>query len=186
MGDRRAALGLVAGLAEAEGVAVLAGGAGFGPTGRYAELLGADAWDSDPGSAARRLDDWLHEAPVRRPLDPPDDEQLLLEASRPGLVEGGLHRLTSQSPIAIDAVAVSDALDMAVAAIESASLVGGSELLLACAPMLERALPPGLSEAFPVHRMLEGFLPELRKRSPRAAAIVETTLPAVIGRHASG
>ncbi|MDT0431848.1 MULTISPECIES: cobalamin B12-binding domain-containing protein [Streptomyces] len=40
---------------QAVGVAVLAGGAAFGPDGRYARLLGADAWAPDARSAARRL-----------------------------------------------------------------------------------------------------------------------------------
>ena len=39
----------------ATGVPVIAGGAGFGPDGRYAHLLGADAWAADARSAAERL-----------------------------------------------------------------------------------------------------------------------------------
>lgn len=40
---------------QAAGVAVLAGGAAFGPEGRYAYLLGADAWAPDARSAAQTL-----------------------------------------------------------------------------------------------------------------------------------
>ncbi|MFW6205283.1 MAG: cobalamin B12-binding domain-containing protein [Actinomycetota bacterium] len=39
------------------GVPVLAGGAAFGPDGRYARLLGADAWAPDARAAADRLAD---------------------------------------------------------------------------------------------------------------------------------
>ncbi|WP_241524786.1 cobalamin B12-binding domain-containing protein [Streptomyces barkulensis] len=39
----------------AAGVPVLAGGAGFGPDGRYARLLGADAWAGSARGAAERL-----------------------------------------------------------------------------------------------------------------------------------
>ncbi|MGK5446278.1 cobalamin B12-binding domain-containing protein [Streptomyces radiopugnans] len=39
----------------AAGVPVLAGGAGFGPGGRYARLLGADAWAGSARGAAERL-----------------------------------------------------------------------------------------------------------------------------------
>ncbi|MFE6165788.1 B12-binding domain-containing protein [Streptomyces sp. NPDC056486] len=40
---------------QAVGVPVLAGGAAFGPDGRYARLLGADAWAPDARAAADRL-----------------------------------------------------------------------------------------------------------------------------------
>ena len=40
---------------QAVGVPVLAGGAGFGADGRYARLLGADAWAPTAGAAADRL-----------------------------------------------------------------------------------------------------------------------------------
>ncbi|RKE17375.1 B12-binding domain-containing protein [Streptomyces sp. TLI_171] len=41
--------------AQAAGVPVIAGGAAFGPDGRYARLLGADAWAADARGAAERL-----------------------------------------------------------------------------------------------------------------------------------
>ena len=169
-----------------EGVAVLVGGAGFGPDGRYAGSVGADAWDADPVWGVRRLDGWLEEPPpARSALAPPDDEQMVLEASRPGLVAQALHRMTSHLPDGFDVATVCDALDMTVAAVEAASLVGAAELLQDCTPMLERALPSGVSESFPIRRILEGFVPELRRRSPRAAALVEATLPAVNRHHRS-
>jgi methanogenic corrinoid protein MtbC1 len=40
---------------QAAGVPVLAGGGGFGPGGRYARLLGADAWAGSARAAAERL-----------------------------------------------------------------------------------------------------------------------------------
>lgn len=40
---------------QAAGVFVLAGGSAFGPEGRYAQLLGADAWAPDARAAAERL-----------------------------------------------------------------------------------------------------------------------------------
>ncbi|GAA1912171.1 cobalamin B12-binding domain-containing protein [Streptomyces durmitorensis] len=48
---------------QAIGVPVLAGGAAFGPDGKYARLLGADAWAPDARAAADRL----ARAPLRRP-----------------------------------------------------------------------------------------------------------------------
>ncbi|XMN05392.1 B12-binding domain-containing protein [Streptomyces griseobrunneus] len=44
---------------QAVGVPVLAGGAAFGADGRYARLLGADAWAPDVRAAARRLADGI-------------------------------------------------------------------------------------------------------------------------------
>ncbi|MDX3074049.1 B12-binding domain-containing protein [Streptomyces sp. NPDC088354] len=48
---------------QAIGVPVLVGGAAFGPDGRYAQLLGADAWAPDARTAADRL----AEGPLPRP-----------------------------------------------------------------------------------------------------------------------
>ncbi|WP_327117488.1 cobalamin-dependent protein [Streptomyces sp. NBC_01341] len=44
---------------QAVGVPVLAGGAAFGPDGRYARLLGANAWAPDARTAARQLADGI-------------------------------------------------------------------------------------------------------------------------------
>ncbi|MET7683978.1 B12-binding domain-containing protein [Streptomyces sp. NPDC005423] len=55
---------------QAVGVPVLVGGAAFGPGGRYARLLGADAWAPDARAAADRL----ARSPLPRPR--PDHQQL--------------------------------------------------------------------------------------------------------------
>jgi methanogenic corrinoid protein MtbC1 len=57
---------------QAAGVAVLAGGAAFGRDGRYAYLLGADAWAPDARSAAELLRTGAvhaHLASIRQPID---------------------------------------------------------------------------------------------------------------------
>ncbi|MDX3315408.1 cobalamin B12-binding domain-containing protein [Streptomyces sp. ME03-5684b] len=54
---------------QAVGVPVLVGGAAFGPGGRYAVLLGADAWAPDARAAADRL----AQSPLPRPQ--PDHQQ---------------------------------------------------------------------------------------------------------------
>ncbi|MEW1910012.1 cobalamin B12-binding domain-containing protein [Kitasatospora sp. NPDC085895] len=51
---------------QATGVPVLAGGAAFGPDGRYATALGADAWAPDARAAAELLE----AGPLRRPRGP--------------------------------------------------------------------------------------------------------------------
>ncbi|MEU9802894.1 cobalamin-dependent protein [Streptomyces sp. NPDC051000] len=77
---------------QAAGTPVLVGGAAFGPDGRYARLLGADAWAPDARSAA----DYLARAPLPRPQpahqaidDLPhlsDQEYTLVARTRPQLV----------------------------------------------------------------------------------------------------
>ncbi|MEU8711997.1 MULTISPECIES: B12-binding domain-containing protein [unclassified Streptomyces] len=77
---------------QAVGVPVLVGGAAFGPDGRYARLLGADAWAPDARAAADRL----ARGPLPRPHfdhqqvdDLPhlaDQEYTMVARSRPHLV----------------------------------------------------------------------------------------------------
>ncbi|MEU5824765.1 cobalamin B12-binding domain-containing protein [Streptomyces sp. NPDC047803] len=55
---------------QAIGVPVIVGGAAFGPEGRYAKLMGADAWAPNARAAAERL----ISSPLRPPL--PDHQQL--------------------------------------------------------------------------------------------------------------
>ena len=58
---------------QASGVAVLAGGAGFGVDGRYARLLGADAWAPDARSAATCLRGAFPRVPASPGHQPIDD-----------------------------------------------------------------------------------------------------------------
>ncbi|MEU8228874.1 cobalamin-dependent protein [Actinoplanes sp. NPDC048967] len=82
------------------GVPVIAGGPGFGPEGRWAQRLGADAWAADAESAVRRL---AHEWPP--PIDDPyqtaflgDDEYTHLARHRGELVQTAMTRLTAAYP----------------------------------------------------------------------------------------
>ncbi|MEU4161591.1 cobalamin B12-binding domain-containing protein [Actinoplanes sp. NPDC026670] len=67
------------------GVPVLVGGRGFGPTGRWAHRLGADAWAADAVSAAAVLENW---PPPTLPAGGhlTDDEHTRLAAETPELV----------------------------------------------------------------------------------------------------
>ncbi|MEU5715326.1 cobalamin-dependent protein [Streptomyces sp. NPDC020403] len=90
---------------QAVGVPVLAGGAAFGPDGRYARLLGADAWAPDARSAARLMADGIA-VPVltagRQQIDDlphlGDQEYTLVVRSRPQLVREVLAQLESRFP----------------------------------------------------------------------------------------
>jgi methanogenic corrinoid protein MtbC1 len=84
----------------AAGIPVIAGGRGFGPSGRYAELLGADAWAATGTEAVTRLaSDW----PPAYVADEPDtflgdEEYTHLVRSRPQLIANALDRLPAAYP----------------------------------------------------------------------------------------
>ncbi|MFI7640637.1 B12-binding domain-containing protein [Nonomuraea sp. NPDC049400] len=89
---------------QAAGTPVLAGGAAFGPDGRYARLLGADAWAPDARAAADRL----ASGPLpRRPASAQSDdgppplagrEYATLTNSAPVLVKDAVDELARRVP----------------------------------------------------------------------------------------
>jgi methanogenic corrinoid protein MtbC1 len=81
----------------ASGVPVLAGGAAFGPDGRRAAVLGADAWAPDGPSAVELLAGGIT---VQAHAGPPGgrEEALALAAERPDLVDDAMERLRSRYP----------------------------------------------------------------------------------------
>jgi methanogenic corrinoid protein MtbC1 len=90
---------------QAIGIPVLVGGAAFGPDGRYARLLGADAWAPDARAAARRLDAGLPSltpADGRRQIDDlphlADQEYTLVARTRGQLVKQVLTQLEDRVP----------------------------------------------------------------------------------------
>ncbi|MEU6084662.1 cobalamin-dependent protein [Streptomyces sp. NPDC047108] len=88
---------------QAAGVPVIAGGAAFGPDGRYARLLGADAWASDARAAADRLAEGLHRPSVGHQVadDLPhlkDQEYTMVARSRVRLVRETLQGLQDRFP----------------------------------------------------------------------------------------
>ena len=84
----------------AAGVPVIAGGRGFGPDGRYAERLGADAWAGTAEDAVTRLArDWpppLDDAHETSFLG--DDEYTYVVRERGRLIGTALQRLTAAYP----------------------------------------------------------------------------------------
>ncbi|PJE95263.1 cobalamin-binding protein [Streptomyces carminius] len=88
---------------QAAGVPVLAGGAGFGPDGRWARTLGADVWAPDARSAAERLAAGLPSPRVADPADrerpvPPDHEHAQVGRARSQLVAEVLRELPERFP----------------------------------------------------------------------------------------
>lgn len=90
---------------QAAGVPVIVGGAAFGPDGRYAELLGADAWAPHARAAADRLAASPLPAPQRPHAQPFDDlphlsdqEYTLVTRSATRLVAAVMHGLEERVP----------------------------------------------------------------------------------------
>ncbi|GAA3633744.1 cobalamin-dependent protein [Streptomyces chitinivorans] len=88
----------------AAGVPVLAGGAGFGPDGRYARLLGADAWAGSARDAAERLAAGIAPPPALPPTAEEalphlaDREHALVDEARGRLVDDVMAVLPERFP----------------------------------------------------------------------------------------
>ncbi|WP_433825388.1 cobalamin B12-binding domain-containing protein [Actinoplanes sp. CA-015351] len=87
----------------AAGIPVIAGGAGFGPDGVYAERLGADAWAASGETAVARLaadwpPPWGADAFPGTSLG--DEEYTHLVRSRPQLIATAMERLPAAYPTA--------------------------------------------------------------------------------------
>jgi methanogenic corrinoid protein MtbC1 len=86
------------------GLPVIAGGRGFGPGGRYAQHLGADAWAAGAEEAVERLAaDWP--PPMRDPQISAflgDDEYTYVVRRRPALIGTAMGRLASDYPAVRD------------------------------------------------------------------------------------
>lgn len=89
---------------QAAGIPVIVGGGAFGPDGRYARLLGADAWAPDARAAADALAGGLPAPahPHAQPMDHlphlSDQEYTLVTRSAPVLVATVLDRLPGRVP----------------------------------------------------------------------------------------
>ncbi|MGV0851865.1 cobalamin B12-binding domain-containing protein [Mycolicibacterium phlei] len=90
---------------QSAGVSVLVGGAAFGPDGRYARLLGADAWAADARTAESRLREGLPRlrlAARHHPIDDlphlADQEYSMVSTSKGTLVAGTMAELENRFP----------------------------------------------------------------------------------------
>ncbi|GIH05765.1 cobalamin-binding protein [Rhizocola hellebori] len=86
--------------AQEAGVAVLAGGAGFGENGRWARRLGADRVATDAVQAAQELAAWLPATPRSspHPLLVGDDEDVMVSKHKQSLVDSGMRLLGERFP----------------------------------------------------------------------------------------
>jgi methanogenic corrinoid protein MtbC1 len=86
------------------GVPVIAGGRGFGPGGRYAQDLGADAWAAGAEEAVARLaGDWpppMRDRPISAFLG--NDEYTHVVRRRPALIGTAMGRLATDHPAVRD------------------------------------------------------------------------------------
>ncbi|MGK5681914.1 cobalamin B12-binding domain-containing protein [Actinoplanes sp. URMC 104] len=84
----------------AAGVPVIAGGPGFGPGGRYAQRLGADAWAAGAEEAVYRLArNWPpHGQDPQLPAYLADEEYTYVVRNRPELIGTAMRQLTGAYP----------------------------------------------------------------------------------------
>ncbi|MFJ4787774.1 B12-binding domain-containing protein [Streptomyces sp. NPDC088794] len=94
---------------QAIGIPVLVGGAAFGPDGRYARLLGANAWAPDARAAARQLAEGIpapNLATGRQQIDDlphlADQEYTLVARTQPQLVKTVVSQLEDRFPAMAD------------------------------------------------------------------------------------
>lgn len=151
------------------GVPVLAGGGGFGPGGRYAQLVGATAWAPDPVAAVSILETWRDVGPP--PPDPrtAGEEHLHLEQEKDEIVSVALGELCCHAPGA------RDAMTFLVAAVENALFVGDPALMAECRPAAERLLATGEAVAVSFPAALDALLAAVEDRVPAGRQVVEET-----------
>ncbi|GLY00076.1 cobalamin-dependent protein [Actinoplanes sp. NBRC 101535] len=90
----------------AAGIPVIAGGRGFGPDGRWAQLLGADAWAATGEEAVERLVTLTASSAADIPsfgdlngfASPSDEEYTHLVRARPHLIATAMERLAATYP----------------------------------------------------------------------------------------
>jgi methanogenic corrinoid protein MtbC1 len=87
---------------QSAGVPVMVGGAAFGPDGRYARLLGAQAWAPDARTAADLLAEPLPRPRAHQPIDDlphlADQEYTMVARSAPQLVRAAFAGLEERVP----------------------------------------------------------------------------------------
>ncbi|NIH83172.1 cobalamin B12-binding domain-containing protein [Amycolatopsis granulosa] len=181
---------------QAAGVPVIAGGAAFGPDGRWARLLGAEAWAPDARTAADRLagDPLPRPRAAHQPIDDlphlTDQEYTLVRRSSPQLVRAVYAGLEQRVPgmrgytelqrqhTTEDLAHIVDFLAAALytgdASLFTSFLTWTADILTA------RAVPAG--SLVPALDLLTGELRDF----PRAAVLLERARTGLAGHLAAG
>lgn len=144
----------------AAGVPVLAGGAGFGPGGRYAQRVGATAWAPDAVAAVGVLETWRDVGPVPPVLMGAGEEHLALEQEKEEIVSAALGALRCPAPTA------RDALSFLVTAVENALFVGDPALVADCRPAAERLLASADASSPSLPDALDALVAAVEQRVP--------------------
>ncbi|MFI6740855.1 B12-binding domain-containing protein [Nonomuraea sp. NPDC050451] len=177
---------------QAAGTPVLAGGAAFGPDGRYARLLGADAWAPDACAAADLL---AGGPPPRRGTDGPPPhlagpEYAALTGSAADLVRGVVAELTRRVPETASAYAerrlehAAEDVAAIVDYLRAALYVDDPELFSSFAGWMAEVLTARGIPARVLLTVLEA-LAERLPGSPRALVMLERARD-VARRHGTG
>lgn len=111
------------------GVPVIVGGAGFGPAGRWARTVGADAWVASPREVAHTLEVWSPdpEAAESSAVDPSPELRAFYDR-RPSIASRAMDRLWSNENTTPDSRLQSE-MELLVGAVLASALVDSLEPL---------------------------------------------------------
>jgi len=154
------------------GVPVLAGGPGYGPGGRWASALGADAWASDPDDVDAILNSWEPDpaAAEATALDG-GDALRRVGARRATLVAAVLGALEEAEAAAlVDPAQLRSDLDLLLDSLSASLLLDRPEVLTDMAAW-QRSRPPAPGRASP-DGLLRALQSALGEDPPRAAAFL--------------
>lgn len=149
------------------GVPVLAGGAGFGPGGRYARRLGASAWAPDPVAAVGILESWRDAGPPAPAPAGAGDDHLVLERRKDEIVTAALGALHSDAPGA------RDALTFLVTAVENALFVGDPAVVAGSRAAAYRLMAGDGAAGLSLADALDALANAVEARVPAGRLIVE-------------
>lgn len=162
-------------VAHEAGVPVLAGGRGFGPDGRRAYALGADAWTADPGEIDVILNNWRPDPAAAEAKAPHGGEDLLrLEERRAGVVARALALLGEQPGDRANPAQFRPDLELLLDALAASLLLDDAQAVTELAAW-QRSRPAAAEEARAT-ALLAALRAALGTDPPRGAAFLEAAV----------
>lgn len=160
------------------GVPVLAGGPGYGPGGRWASALGADAWARDPDEVDAILNSWEPDPAASEAAALDGGEALRrLGARRPALLAAVLGTLEEAEAAAlVDPAQLRSDLDLLLDSLTASLLLDRPEVLADMAAW-QRSRPPAPGRTSP-NSLLRALQSALGDDPPRAAAFLAAAVAA--------
>lgn len=140
------------------GVPVVVGGKAFGPNGRWATSIGADAWVPSPRDLVDIIDDWAGTAAVQLSHTPPVPEDVSRLAADRLKIIARAEATLRQNPGLLPRSSVRDDLNILQGAVEASLLVGDEEILVEAIQWLRsRSAVSGNDDAAVTSALLEAL-----------------------------